>query len=85
VPIVKFETADSPEYTAIGEGLTRLAREADRLVVDTPVGKYALDHGDGCGVCGDAIAPGEQFFLDSETGEILCATHGQHRREAVEK
>lgn len=82
VPIVKFETADTPTETAIGEGLTRLVRGADRLRVDTSVGKYAVAHGDGCAVCGTAVEAGDSFYLDGDAGEILCAAHGRERREA---
>jgi hypothetical protein len=81
VPVVKFEAADSADATAIGEGLTRLARAAGRLVVESSVGKYALDHSDGCGVCTVKIEPGTTFYLDSDAGEVLCETHGRERRE----
>ncbi|MFB6194012.1 MAG: hypothetical protein ABEI75_03010 [Halobaculum sp.] len=81
MPLVRFETADTADATAIGEGLTRLARETDRLLVDTDVGKYALRHDDGCAVCGDRIAPDEAFYLDSDADEILCADHGRERRD----
>jgi hypothetical protein len=80
VPVVEFQAADSRTETAIGEGLTRLARAAGRLRVDTAVGKYAVAHGDGCGVCGAAVAAGDTFYLDSDAGEILCETHGRERR-----
>jgi hypothetical protein len=82
VSVVRFETADSPTETAIGEGLTRLVRAAGRLRVDTSVGKYAVAHGDGCAVCDAPLAAGDSFYLDSDAGEILCATHGRERREA---
>jgi hypothetical protein len=78
---IRFEAADADEYTAIGEGLTRVAREAGRLETGAPVGKYALRHDDGCGVCGASVREGELFYLDPETGEILCAEHGRARRE----
>lgn len=80
MPVVEFRAADSREETAIGEGLTRLARAAGRLRVDTAVGKYAVAHDDGCGVCGAAVAAGDTFYLDSDAGEILCETHGRKRR-----
>lgn len=82
--VVRFEAADSPAETAIGEGLTRLARAADRLRVDTSVGKYAVGHADGCGVCGVAIETGDSFYLDSDAGEILCEAHGRERREGAD-
>lgn len=77
---MRFETADSESYTAVGEGLTRLVHDADRLVVDSSVGKYAVEHGDGCGECGEGVAPGDVFYLDGDTGEVLCETHGRERR-----
>lgn len=80
MPIVRFEAADSPDATAIGEGLTRPARAAGRLLVDADVGKYAVRHDDGCGVCDDPIRTGEAFYLDSDAGQVLCETHGRERR-----
>lgn len=80
MPIVRFEAADTPDATAIGEGLTRLARDADRLLVGTDVGKYAVRHDDGCGVCGESIRPDEPFYLDNDAGEVLCEDHGRERR-----
>ncbi|MEZ3117067.1 hypothetical protein RYH80_14215 [Halobaculum sp. MBLA0147] len=80
MPIVRFETADTETHTAVGEGLTRLVRDADRLVVDSSVGKYAVEHGDGCGECGEHVAPGDAFYLDGDTGEVLCERHGRERR-----
>lgn len=79
--VVKFETADTATETAIGEGLTRLARTAGRLRVDTSVGKYAVAHGDGCAVCDATVDAGDSFYLDADAGEILCAAHGRERRE----
>ncbi|MFB6176728.1 MAG: hypothetical protein ABEI99_06215, partial [Halobaculum sp.] len=58
-----------------------LARAADRLLVDSSVGKYALDHGDGCSVCDREIESGATFYLDAEAGEILCEPHGRERRD----
>jgi hypothetical protein len=81
VATVRFETADTDEQTAIGEGLTQLARAAGRLRVDTPVGKYTVVHDDGCAVCNAAVDAGDSFYLDSDAGEILCAAHGRERRE----
>ena len=80
MPIVRFEEADTDELTAIGEGLTRPAREAGRLATGTDVGKYAIRHGDGCAVCGAPVRAGDSFYLDSEAGEVLCADHGAERR-----
>jgi hypothetical protein len=82
---IRFEAADSADYTAIGEGLTRLARAAGRLVVGRPEAKYALRHDDGCGVCGRAIAAGDAFYFDADEGTILCATHGRERRDAADQ
>ncbi len=80
VPIVRFETADTTRATAIGEGLTRPARAGERLLVDTDVGKYAVRHDDGCGVCGESITAGDAFYLDSDAGDVLCERHGRDRR-----
>lgn len=80
MPIIRFEAADTADLTAVGEGITRPAREAGRLKTSTAVGKYAVYHGDGCTVCETAIEPGDSFYIDSETGELLCETHGRQRR-----
>ncbi|SFR47769.1 hypothetical protein [Halogeometricum limi] len=77
---IRFEEADGPERTQIGEGLTRVAVRADRLETGRAEGKYFLRHDDGCAVCGDGIGTGEPFYLDPETGEVLCETHGRERR-----
>jgi hypothetical protein len=73
---IRFETADTDDYTQIGEGLTRIARATGRLETGHDVGKYALRHDDGCAVCGTAVAAGDAFFLDPETGDLRCADHG---------
>ncbi|WP_224269823.1 hypothetical protein [Haloprofundus salinisoli] len=78
--IIRFEAADSPERTQIGEGLTRPAVEAERLETGRAEGKYFLRHDDGCAVCGRAIETGDPFYLDSEAGEVLCEGHGRKRR-----
>lgn len=80
VPIIRFEAADTAELTAVGEGITRPAREAGRLRTGTDVGKYAVFHGDGCAVCGRSVDAGDPFYLDSGAGEVLCAEHGRERR-----
>ena len=77
---IRFEEADSPERTQIGEGLTRVAVAADRLETGRAEGKYFLRHDDGCAVCGDPVVAGDPFYLDPETGEILCERHGDARR-----
>jgi hypothetical protein len=77
---IRFEAADSPDRTAIGEGLTRLAVRAGRLETDREGAKYSLRHDDGCGVCGRRIEAGDSFYLDGDTGEILCVKHGEQRR-----
>jgi hypothetical protein len=77
---IRFEEADSTERTAIGEGLTRLAVRAGRLETGVEGAKYYLRHDDGCGVCGRTIASGDSFYLDGDTGEVLCAEHGTQRR-----
>lgn len=81
---IRFEEADSPERTQIGEGLTRVAVAAGRLETGREGGKYFLRHDDGCGVCGRPIEAGDAFYLDPDAGEILCDDHGRERREAVE-
>jgi hypothetical protein len=77
---IRFEEADSAERTAIGEGLTRLAVRADRLETGRAGAKYYLRHDDGCGVCGRAVEAGDSFYLDGDTGEVLCVDHGAQRR-----
>ncbi|KAB1196960.1 MULTISPECIES: hypothetical protein [Haloferax] len=78
---IRFEEADSTVRTQIGEGLTRIAVTAERLETGRTEGRYFLRHDDGCAVCGEAVVAGEPFYLDPETGEILCEIHGQERRE----
>ncbi|WP_435062997.1 hypothetical protein [Halobaculum sp. EA56] len=78
--IIRFEEADTDDLTAVGEGITRPAREAGRLRTGSDVGKYAVYHGDGCAVCGDRVRAGDAFYLDSGAGEVLCAEHGRERR-----
>ena len=73
--------ADSTERTQIGEGLVRFAVQAGRLETGREEGKYFLQHADGCGVGGERIKPGDPFFFDTDTGDILCAEHGEERRE----
>jgi hypothetical protein len=79
MPLVRFETADSPDRTRIGEGLVRFAVEANRLETGRAEGKYFLRHGDGCGVCEARIDPGDGFVFDTDSGEVLCAAHGRAR------
>ena len=81
MPLIHFETADSTERTQIGEGLVRFAVQAGRLETGREEGKYFLNHADGCGEDGERIAPGDAFFFDTETGDILCAGHGEERSE----
>ncbi|MDS0293492.1 hypothetical protein [Halogeometricum luteum] len=77
---IRFEEADGPERTQIGEGLVRVAVAADRLETGRAEGKYFLRHGDGCAVCGAAVSAGKPFYLDPDSGGILCETHGRERR-----
>ena len=77
---IRFEAADSTDRTQIGEGLTRIAVAAGRLETGRSEGKYALKHDDGCAVCGESVVAGEPFYLDPDSGEILCETHGRERR-----
>ncbi|MFC6963184.1 hypothetical protein [Halocatena marina] len=79
MPLLRFETADSTERTQIGEGLVRFAVKAGRLENDQSSGKYFLNHTDGCGEDGKRIMPGDPFFFDTETGDILCDDHGKER------
>lgn len=80
MPVIRFEMADSTERTQIGEGLVRFAVRASRLETGRADGKYFLNHEDGCGVDGEMIPPGDPFYFDTDSGEILCATHGEDRR-----
>ncbi|NHN59597.1 MULTISPECIES: hypothetical protein [Halorussus] len=81
MPVIHFEEADSPERTRIGEGIVKFARQADRLETGRAEGKYFLNHADGCGAGSEGIGAGEEFFFDTDTGEILCADHGRARKE----
>ncbi|WP_135824085.1 hypothetical protein [Halorussus ruber] len=85
MPIIHFEEADAPERTQIGEAIVKFARQADRLETGRSEGKYFLTHEDGCGVCGERIETGDEFFFDTETGDILCTDHGRARREETEE
>lgn len=84
MPMIRFESADSPERTQIGEGLVRFAVQAGRLETGRAEGKYFLQHADGCSEDGKQISPGDPFCLDTETGEILCVDHADERAEAGE-
>lgn len=84
MPIIHFEEADSPERTQIGEGLVKFARSADRLETGRSEGKYFLNHEGGCDAGGERIEAGDSFYLDTETGEVLCEEHGRARREERE-
>ncbi|MFC7079659.1 hypothetical protein [Halorussus caseinilyticus] len=84
MPVVHFEEADGPERTQIGEALVKFARQADRLETGRSEGKYFLNHEEGCHVGGERIETGDEFYLDTETGEILCTDHGRARREERE-
>lgn len=77
---IRFEEADSHERTRIGQGLTKPAVAAGRLVTGRDDGRYFLRHDDGCGVCGASMAAGEPFYLDPDAGEVLCEEHGRRRR-----
>ncbi|WP_162224524.1 hypothetical protein [Halorussus amylolyticus] len=81
MPLIRFETADTTERTQIGEGLVRFAVQAGRLETGRDEGRYFLQHADGCGESGERLAPGDPFFFDTETGEILCDEHGRTREE----
>jgi hypothetical protein len=85
MPVIHFEEADSPERTQIGEALVKFARQSGRLETGRAEGKYFLNHAEGCDVGGEGIAAGDEFYLDTETGEILCTDHGRARREEVEE
>ncbi|QLG61821.1 hypothetical protein [Halorarum salinum] len=81
MPVIRFEMADSTERTQIGEGLVRFAVRTSRLETGKEGGRYFLNHEDGCGVDGEMIRPGEPFYFDTDTGEILCETHGEQQRD----
>lgn len=78
--IIHFEMADATERTQIGEGLVKFAVQAGRLETGRAEGRYFLQHADGCGEDGRRIEPGDEFYFDTDTGEILCAEHGSARR-----
>lgn len=80
---IRFEEADSDERTQIGEALVKFAVKAERLETGRNEGKYFLSLAGGCDVCGTPIRKGDPFYLDPETGELLCERHGRERREAV--
>ena len=82
MPKIRFEAADSPERTQIGEGIVRFAVRAGRLETGREEGRYFLQHADGCGVDGRQIRPGDPFVFDTETGEILCESHAADRIDA---
>ena len=84
MPRIHFEAADSTERTQIGEGLVKFAVQAGRLETGREEGRYFLQHADGCGEDGERIAPGDPFFFDTETGEILCDRHGRERSEGTD-
>ena len=84
MPVIHFEAADSAERTQIGEGLVKFAVKAGRLETGRAEGRYFLDHEEGCDVGGERIEPGDEFFFDTDAGEILCADHGRVRREEAE-
>ncbi|RDI69530.1 hypothetical protein [Halopelagius longus] len=81
MPVIHFETADTTDRTQIGEGLVRFAVQAGRLETGGEEGKYFLKHADGCAEDGEQITPGDEFFFHTETGDILCAEHGEELRE----
>lgn len=81
MPVIRFEMADSTERTQIGEGLVRFAVGASRLETGREGGRYYLNHEDGCGVDRERIRPGDPFYFDTDTGEILCEAHGEQRRD----
>lgn len=76
---IHLEEADSRERTQIGEGLVTFAVKADHLETGRAEGRYFLNHESGCDVCGTVIEAGDDFYLDPETGEVLCAAHGRNR------
>lgn len=80
MPAIHFETADSPERTQIGEALVKFARQANRLETGREEGKYFLTHPDGCDEGGERIEAGDEFYFDTDAGEVLCADHGRTRR-----
>ena len=84
MPVIHFEEADSAERTQIGEALVKFARQADRLETGRSEGKYFLDHEDGCAEGGERIEAGDEFYFDTDAGEILCADHGKAREESRE-
>jgi hypothetical protein len=80
VDVVVDADTDADDWTTIGGGLTRLARAADRPLVDHEGAKYALGHDDGYAVGDESLRAGEPFYLDPETGEVLRVVPGSDRR-----
>jgi hypothetical protein len=79
VNLIHFEAADSDERTQIGEALVKFARKRNRLDVGRAEGRYFLNHEDGCDAGGEPIREGDSFYLDPDTGEVLCEDHGRER------
>ena len=77
---IRIEAADTDERTQIGDALAKFARKSGRLETGRKEGKFFLSHEGGCDVGGEPIKKGETFYLDPETGELLCARHGEQRR-----
>lgn len=55
---IRFEAANSPVRTNIGESLTKVAIQTGRLETGHAEDKYILRHDDGCAVCGVTVVPG---------------------------
>ncbi|MFC7166389.1 hypothetical protein [Halospeciosus flavus] len=76
---IHFEEADSDDRTHIGEGMTKFARKRGHLETGDEENRHYLVHEDGCESCGAAIEAGDSFYLDPETGEVLCEECGDER------
>ncbi len=77
---IRIEAADGDERTQIGDALAKFARKCGRLETGREEGKFFLSHAGGCDVGGEPIREGDTFYLDPETGEVLCEEHGEARR-----
>lgn len=76
---IHFEAADSDERTQIGEGLTKFARKRGHLEPREEEASHYLTHEEGCDACSADIEAGDSFYLDPETGEVLCEACGDER------
>ncbi|PSP76943.1 hypothetical protein BRC81_11400 [Halobacteriales archaeon QS_1_68_20] len=77
---IRIEAADGDERTQIGDALAKFARKGGHLETGRAEGTFFVSHGGGCDVGGEPIRESDTFYLDPETGEVLCERHGDARR-----